>query len=83
MIAEELPTDIADKCKMLNTVLGLHFSGIDLMLTPDNKWYCFEVNTSPAYSYFQLNTGLQISKARKSQNAKNFSKTKNVIKDKN
>ncbi len=63
MIAEELPTNIADKCRMLNDALGLHFSGIDLMLTPDNKWYCFEVNTSPAYSYFQLNTGLQISKA--------------------
>jgi D-alanine-D-alanine ligase-like ATP-grasp enzyme len=52
MIAEELPTDIVDKYKMLNTALGLHFSGIDLMLTPDNKWYCFEVNTSPAIHIF-------------------------------
>ncbi len=63
MIAEELPVDIAEKCKTLNSTLGLHFSGIDLLRTRDDEWYCFEVNTSPAYSYFELNSGLPISKS--------------------
>lgn len=63
MFVEELPADIAQKCRNLTAALGLHFSGIDLMRTPDNEWYCFEVNPSPAYSYFQLNSGLKISKA--------------------
>ena len=63
MIAEELPADVAEKCKTLNSILGLHFSGIDLLRTRDDEWYCFEVNTSPAYSYFELNSGLPISKS--------------------
>jgi glutathione synthase/RimK-type ligase-like ATP-grasp enzyme len=63
MMIEELPPDIAQKCIRLTSVLGLHFSGIDLMRTPDDEWYCFEVNPSPAYSYFQLSGGLQISNA--------------------
>jgi hypothetical protein len=63
MFIEELPNDIAQKCRNLTTALGLHFSGIDLMHTPDNEWYCFEVNPSPAYSYFELNSGLKISNA--------------------
>ena len=63
MMIEELPADITQKCIHLTSVLGLHFSGIDLMRTPDNEWYCFEVNSSPAYSYFELNSGLEISNA--------------------
>jgi glutathione synthase/RimK-type ligase-like ATP-grasp enzyme len=63
MVAEELPFDIAQKCYHINEILGLHFSGIDLMRTDDDEWYCFEVNTSPAYSYFELSSGLPISRA--------------------
>ncbi len=59
----ELPTAVADTCYRLNAMLGLHFSGIDLMRTDDGEWFCFEVNPSPAYSYFQLNSGLPISAA--------------------
>jgi len=63
MEAVELPFGVAEKCYQLNAMLGLHFSGIDLMRTDDDEWYCFEVNPSPAYSYFQLNSGLPISAA--------------------
>ena len=63
MLIEKLPADIAQKCCNLTSALGLHFSGIDLMRTPDDEWYCFEVNSSPAYSYFELNSGLKISTA--------------------
>jgi glutathione synthase/RimK-type ligase-like ATP-grasp enzyme len=63
MVPDELPADVAQKCRELNSVLGLHFSGIDLMRTPSDEWFCFEANPSPAYSYFQLNSGLPISTA--------------------
>lgn len=63
MTAEQLPEHIANNCRQLTADLGLHFAGIDLMRTPDDDWYCFEVNPSPAYSYFQANSGLPISTA--------------------
>ncbi len=42
-------------------MLGLHFSGIDLIRTPHDEWYCLEVNPSPAYSYFEKASGQPIS----------------------
>ncbi|MGA2018465.1 MAG: RimK domain-containing protein ATP-grasp [Opitutaceae bacterium] len=63
MVAAELPADVAQKCRRLNSMLGLHFSGIDLMRTPDDEWYCFEVNPSPGYSYFEQGSGQPISAA--------------------
>ncbi len=61
MVTEGLPVEIAQKCLRLNEILGLHFSGIDLMRTADDKWCCFEVNASPGYSYFELSSGAPIS----------------------
>ena len=63
MVAAELPGDVAGKCRRLNALLGLHFSGIDLMRTPDDEWYCFEVNPSPGFSYFELGSGQPIGAA--------------------
>jgi len=60
MAAEELPDQVAQKCIRLSSMLGLPFTGIDLMRTPDDEWYCFEVNPSPAYSYFEKGSGLPI-----------------------
>jgi hypothetical protein len=37
--------------------LGLSLSGIDLRLTPAGEWYCFEVNPSSAFTYYQEATG--------------------------
>ncbi len=39
------------------------FAGIDLKITPDSQVYCFEVNPSPAFSYYEAGTGQQISEA--------------------
>jgi glutathione synthase/RimK-type ligase-like ATP-grasp enzyme len=61
--AIELPQGIQEQCINLSNVLGLAFSGIDLKLTPNNEFYCFEINPSPAYSYYEGNTGQPISKA--------------------
>jgi len=63
MMAEDLPYDVSQKCYRINKLLGLHFSGIDLIRTNDDEWYCFEVNPSPGYSYFELNGGQPISTA--------------------
>jgi len=60
MVAAELPADVAQKCRRLSSMLGLHFSGIDLMRTPDDEWVCFEVNPAPAYSYFEQGSGQPI-----------------------
>jgi len=59
----ELPLDIENNCIKITHQLGLKFSGIDLRKSSSDKWYCFEVNPSPAYSYFQLKSGLPISNA--------------------
>ena len=38
----------------------MEFAGIDLKVTPENEVYCFEVNPSPAFSYYENNTGQPI-----------------------
>jgi glutathione synthase/RimK-type ligase-like ATP-grasp enzyme len=32
-------------------------AGIDLRRTPDERWYCFEVNPSPGFTFFETHTG--------------------------
>ncbi len=61
--ATELDGDVAARCLALADDLGLEFAGIDLKLTPDGEVYCFEVNPSPAYSYFEGLTGQPIAAA--------------------
>ena len=63
MQATELPLEIAEICVTLTKSLGLVMSGIDLKHTPDGAWYCFEVNPSPAYSFFEEMAGQPISEA--------------------
>ena len=57
----ELSPELAGKCVALAQSLGLAFAGIDLKVTPDDDVYCFEVNPSPAFSYYEGNTGQAIS----------------------
>ncbi|WP_406389673.1 RimK family alpha-L-glutamate ligase [Streptomyces sp. NBC_00887] len=47
-----LPDDLPDRCRELAADLGLPLAGIDLRLTPDAAWYCFEVNPSPAFTFY-------------------------------
>jgi hypothetical protein len=58
-----LPEAVAAQCQRLAIALNLTFAGIDLRCTPDGEWYCFEVNPSPGYSYYQRATGQPISTA--------------------
>ncbi|WP_084579256.1 ATP-grasp domain-containing protein [Sphingomonas azotifigens] len=58
-----LPEQVARRCVALSCDLGLGFAGVDLRRTPSGEWFCFEVNPSPGYSYFQEESGLPISDA--------------------
>jgi hypothetical protein len=63
LTAMELPDEIEAKCVRMTEGLGLVFAGIDLKLAPDGRYYCFEVNPCPGYSYFEANTGQPIAMA--------------------
>jgi len=58
-----LSEELAERCLRLSASLGLELAGIDLKITPDDDVYCFEVNPSPAFSYYEGNTGQAISAA--------------------
>lgn len=62
LVAAALPADVEHRCRALAGALGLHFAGIDLRLTPQGDWYCFEVNPSPGFTYFEQ-TGQPIGEA--------------------
>ncbi len=59
----ELPSEISEACSLLAKELDLLLSGIDLKLTPDGKYYCFEINPSPGFLYYEKRTLQPISLA--------------------
>lgn len=59
----DLPLDIAQQCVKMTADMGLYLSGVDLRVGEDGKYYCFEVNPSPAFSWYEYQTGLPITKA--------------------
>jgi hypothetical protein len=58
-----LPSAVAVSCRRLAERTGLLFAGIDLKETPDGEYYCFEVNPSPGFLYYEQYTGQPISAA--------------------
>ncbi|MFC3351261.1 hypothetical protein ACFOOM_28315 [Streptomyces echinoruber] len=58
-----LPDELAEKCLALASRLALPLAGIDLLLAGDGEPYCFEINPSPAFSFYQSHTGQPISRA--------------------
>ena len=38
-------------------------AGIDLRLTDDGRWFCFEVNPSPGFTYYEQATGQPIARS--------------------
>lgn len=59
----ELPEEIDAQCRRLVASMNLLIAGIDLRCTPGGDWYCFEVNPSPGFTYFQKMTGQPIADA--------------------
>jgi hypothetical protein len=60
MRAAFLPSDLENASRRLAASLGLVAAGIDLRLTPEGAWYCFEVNPSPGFTFFEAATGQPI-----------------------
>lgn len=63
LVPFELEDDLRERCLRLAAVIRLDFAGIDLKITPAGEIYCFEVNPSPAYSYYETQTGQPIARA--------------------
>lgn len=58
-----LPTDVAARCLAVTAAVGLYMGGVDLRRSPDGEYYCFEVNPSPGFTFFEANTGHGIADA--------------------
>lgn len=58
-----IPDDVAQRCITASRAMGLAVSGVDLRRRSDGKWYCFEVNPSPAFDFYQSTTGQLIDEA--------------------
>lgn len=61
--AAQIPDDVAHRCLTVTHHLGLHLSGVDLRRSPDDRWFCFEVNPSPGFTYYEAHTGQPIADA--------------------
>ncbi len=61
--AADIPDAVAERCYRLTRGLGLELSGVDLRETPEKEWYCFEVNPSPGFPYYEDGTGSPIGAA--------------------
>jgi len=58
-----LPDGVGALCVGLTARLGLILSGIDLIATPSDDYYCLEVNPNPAFSYFEAAGGGAVAEA--------------------
>jgi glutathione synthase/RimK-type ligase-like ATP-grasp enzyme len=61
--ARRLPRDVEERCRLLAAAARLPVAGIDLRRTPEGEWYCFEVNPSPAFTYYENRTDQPIANA--------------------
>jgi len=59
----DLPDSVAEACLRLARSSGLAIAGIDLKQTPEDDWYCFEINPCPGFAYYEQHTGQPISAA--------------------
>lgn len=59
----ELPSEIASACVGMAKDSGLLVAGIDLRRTPNGTYYCFEMNPSPGFLFYERATGQPISEA--------------------
>jgi len=58
-----LDNKTAENCIKLSEGLGLDIAGIDLKVTSNGEVLCFEVNPSPAFTYYESNTDQPIARS--------------------
>lgn len=56
----DLPKPVEAACLALNRVLGLHYSAIDMVATPDGGLVFLEINPSGQFGWIQSVTGLPL-----------------------
>jgi glutathione synthase/RimK-type ligase-like ATP-grasp enzyme len=61
--ATSLPDEVVVRARALSAALDLPVAGIDLRRTPEGRWYCFEVNPSPCFTYYEHHTGQPLAAA--------------------
>jgi len=59
----ELPLEVEQRCLQLVERLGLCYSAIDMILTPDGRYVFLEINPNGQYLWIEIATGLPISDA--------------------
>ncbi|HEX8620829.1 MAG TPA: hypothetical protein VF718_02590 [Allosphingosinicella sp.] len=59
----EIPPELGHRLVRLTAAMGLLVSGIDLRRTKGDEWFCFEVNPSPGFTYYEEATGQPIAEA--------------------
>lgn len=63
LIPWEISDEVAERCVAVTKELGLVISGVDLRITPEGRDYCFEVNPTPAFRWYEDRAGLPITDA--------------------
>jgi glutathione synthase/RimK-type ligase-like ATP-grasp enzyme len=58
-----VPPEVGERCVAMAASMGLLVAGIDLRHATDGSWFCFEVNPSPAFTFYEHATGQPISAA--------------------
>lgn len=61
--ATRLPREVEERAVAMTKEMGLQVAGIDLRQTPDGHWYCFEVNPSPGFTFYEQFTGQGLASA--------------------
>lgn len=61
--AFDLPEQVGRQLLALVHGMNLLVAGVDLRLTPDGSWVCFEVNPSPGFPWYEEATGHPIAEA--------------------
>ncbi len=62
-VAQDLQPELAEKCVALTKRLGLAFSTVDLVVSPDGAVTFLELNPNGQWGWIEELTGLEISKA--------------------
>ena len=63
LTAIDIPGALQERLVALTRRLGLLVSGIDLRVTGSGEWFCFEVNPSPGFTFYEDATGQPIGDA--------------------
>lgn len=59
----DIPDQLAKLLLEVTSTMGLLLAGVDLRYTPDGDWYCFEINPSPGFTFYEEHTGQPIAAA--------------------